>query len=173
MLIAAFDLSFSGLGFAFGEDILTAHSGVWKLPGADDANLNVSLAQAYSAINACCRANGIEGAVIETALMGIRRENKRGITTPTSKHGDRVLGYLQGTARAAAVNGGVKFISTPGPSTWRAAVFGNGFPENPKRTAVDYLKMLGIVVTDHNRAEALCMMQFGKGKFIAQARLAL
>ncbi len=166
MKILGLDLSFTKTGWAFGDDISKAHRGFWTTPGADDKNLNVSLAQIYSAVCGSVRANGIEGVVIEASMMGITRANKRGIVTPTSKHGDRVLGFLGGAARAAAVNGGAKYIATPGPSTWRAAVLGIGYPENPKAAAVSYCQMMGINVTDPDTAEALCLMQFGKGKFL-------
>lgn len=163
MKILGIDLA-SRSGWCFGTDIATAYYGLWDVPGLDDANINRSCGSIYSAVNTTCRANGIEGVVIEAALMGITRKNKRGIATPTSRHGDRVLGMIAGAARAGASNAGVKHMWFPGAPTWRKEVLGNGYPDKPKDAAIAFCAMMGKRITDHNVAEALCLMSYGHGK---------
>lgn len=160
MRILALDLALE-TGWAFGEDFASAQVGVWRHPGYGDSVIDRTLGSVYSAVHTCCRANNIEGVVIEAAMRGLKRKNKRGITTKTSAHGDRVLTMLNGAARAGAANAGVKLFRFPAPNTWRAAVYGDGFPKNPKAKAVDHCGLLGRSVPNHNSAEALCMLQWG------------
>lgn len=163
MNILALDLSLES-GWAFGDSIASAHVGTWKLPGFSDDKIDRTLGSIYSAVNTICRGNKIEGVVIEAALRGIHKKNKRGITTPTSAHGDRCLTLLNGAARAGAANAGVALFRFPAPNTWRAAVLGNGFPKDPKAAAVNYATMVGRNTPNHNAAEALCMLQWGLGE---------
>lgn len=151
-------------GWAFGDDIASAHVGTWKLPGYGDTVIDRTLGSIYSAVNTICRGNQIEGVIIEAALRGIQKKNSRGITTPTSAHGDRVLTMVNGAARAGAANAGVKIFLFPGPSTWRKAVLGHGFPDKPKEAAVTHCHRIGRKIANHNSAEALCMLQFGLGE---------
>ena len=162
MKLLALDIA-ADTGFAFGDDFKTAHCNVWKVGSYADDRIDATLGSIYSAVNTICRGNKIEGVVIEAALRGIKRQNKRGITTPTSSHGDRCLTMLHGAARAGAANAGVKTFWFPAPNTWRAAVLGNGFPKNPKAEALLYCERMGRSLTDHNAAEALCMLQFRLG----------
>lgn len=163
MKILALDLALT-TGFAFGYDLASAHCGIWRLPGYSDNNINRTLGSIYSAVNTICRANKIEAVVIEAALRGVKRTNKRGITTPTSAHGDRCLTMLNGAARAGAANAGVKIFYFPAPASWRKSVLGNGFPEKPKDAAIAYCRMSGRDIAEHDAAEAFCMLQFGLGK---------
>lgn len=162
-MLLALDLALN-TGWAFGDDLASAHAGAWKLPGFADHLIERSLGSIYSAVNSLCRANNIEGVIIEAALRNISKRNSRGVWTPTSAHGDRCLTLINGAARAGAANAGVKTVDFPGPSTWRAAVLGHGFPAKPKDEALKYCHRIGRTVADHNTAEALCMLQYGLGK---------
>src|SRR5579872_6141685 len=128
MRLLALDLALL-TGWAFGEDLASAHVGTWTLPGYADPVIDRSLGSIYSAVNTICRANKIGRVIIESALIGIKKKNARGITTPTSRHGDRCLTMLNGCARAGAANAGVTQIDVIAPNTWRAAVLGNGYPK--------------------------------------------
>lgn len=151
-------------GWAHGDNFASAHAGLWKLPGYGDRVINETLGRLYSAVNTVCRANKIEGLIVEAALRTIKKKNARGVWTPTSAHGDRCLTMLNGVAHAAAANAGVKVFKDPAPATWRAAVLGIGFPKDPKKEALQYCSRTGRTVADHNVAEALCMLQFGLGE---------
>ena len=159
MKILALDLALE-TGWAFGENIASAHCGIWALPGYSDDKIERTLGSIYSAVNTICRGNKIEGVVIEAALRTINKKNSRGITTPTSAHGDRCLTMLNGAARAGAANAGVTKFWHPAPSTWRKVVLGNGFPEKPKEEAVKFCARIGRAVENHNTAEALCMLDW-------------
>lgn len=164
MKIMALDIS-QKTGFSFGERHDRPHCGTIDLPGLDDKNLARSCGGLYSSVMAMVRANKIEGVVIEAPLIGISKKNKRGIYTPTSAHGDRVLTMLSGAAQAAISNGGAKFLGMPGPQTWRAAVLGNGRPTNPKSAALEYCRLvLKLNLDDHNAAEAACILQWAFGQ---------
>lgn len=152
-------------GWAVGDNLATARIGIWKLPGYSDDCIDRTLASIYSAVNGTCRENDVGYLILEAALRGVQRTNKRGITTPSSSHGDRCLTMLNGAARAGASNAGVKIIKVIGPSTWRARIFGNGYPTDPKGTAVAYMKRNGRDIADHNACEAGCMLQFGIDEF--------
>lgn len=164
MKILALDLALA-TGFAFGEKLETAHCGVWKLPGYSDDRINRTLASIYSAVHATCKANGVDTVIIEAALRTIKKKNKRDVWTKTSSHGDRCLTMLQGAARAGAANAGVKNFEFPAPNTWRASVLSNGYPKNPKSEAIEYVRRNGRNIAEHDAAEALCMLQYGVGKF--------
>lgn len=167
MKIMGLDIS-TNCGVAHGDSGGRPHCSTLKLPGLDDANLARSCGGLYSSVLALIRANGIQGVVIEAPLIGLTRKNKRGITTPTSAHGDRTLTMLSGAAQAAVSNAGAKILGMPAPTTWRKAVFGNGYPSDPKAAAIEYCRLVWkITLTDHNSAEALCLMSWG----MAQAKL--
>lgn len=159
MKILALDLALE-TGWAFGDKIADAHAGTWQLPGYADDRIERTMGSIYSAVNTICRGNQIEGVIIEAALRGVKRTNQRGITTPTSSHGDRCLTMLNGAARAGAANAGVTQFWNPAPNTWRKVVLGNGFPKNPKDEAVKFMARIGRVVANHNTAEALCMLDW-------------
>lgn len=115
----------------------------------------------YSAVLAVAKANGIGGVAIEAPLsLGGR-----------SAHTGRVLTMLSGAAQAAASNAGIGWMRLPGPSTWRAKVLGNGFPENPKRVALDYCKMMGRDIGEHDAAEAMCILQWALSQFTLLDRI--
>lgn len=158
MIGLALDLS-ANTGWALGDDVSRARAGVWRLGGYVDDRIDRTMAGLYSAVNSTCRENSIDTVIIETALRGLKRTNKRGITTPTSAHGDRCLTMLNGVARAAAMNGGARRIVHLAPNTWRASVLGNGYPKDPKGEAILYCSRVGNPQPDHNAAEALCMLQ--------------
>lgn len=163
MKLLALDLALN-TGWAFGDSLASAHVGVWRLPGYAEDKIDRTMGSIYSAVNTVCRGNKIEGVIIEAAMRGIQRQNKRGITTATSAHGDRCLTMLQGAARAGAANAGVRLFRFPAPNTWRAAVLGNGYPKNPKDLAVEYCRLSGRNIPEHDAAEAFCMLQFGLGE---------
>ena len=167
MICMGLDLS-EEVGWAFGDKAERPHFGTFTLPGFSDAKRARTMASVYSAVMAMVRANNVEGVAIEAPGIGIRRKNKRGITTPTSAHGTQVLTMLSGAAQAGAINGGAKFLWMPQSNEWRKAVLGNGYPEHPKSAAVEYCNLfLKCAVTNHNAAEGLCLMVFAHG----QARL--
>jgi hypothetical protein len=168
--ILALDLALE-TGWAFGDDIASAHAGVWLLPGYSDTNIDRTLGSIYSSVNTICRANQIGIVIIEAALRGLKRTNKRGITTASSAHGDRCLTMLNGAARAGAANAGVRTFDNPAPNTWRKAVLGNGFPKDPKAEAVEYCRRNGRTIPNHNAAEAVCILQYGIGKHGLMARI--
>lgn len=151
-------------GWAFGESTGRPFSGIWKLPGFSDLDRPRAMALIYSSVRSHVSANGIEGVVIEAPVVGIQRENKRGIKLPTSRHGELSLTMLSGAAQAGAINGGAKHIWMPFPNEWRKAVLGNGYPENPKAAALNYCRLTGCPVTEHDAAEAICLLQYGHGQ---------
>lgn len=162
MKALALDLALE-TGWAFGDSIASAHSGLWRLPGYSDDKIDATLGSIYSAVNTICRGNEITLLIIEAALRGVKKKNARDVWTPTSAHGDRCLTMLNAAARAGAANGGVRKVMVVAPCTWRKSVLGNGFPKNPKDKAMDYCRMIGRRPEEHNEAEALCMLQHALG----------
>jgi hypothetical protein len=151
-------------GWAFGPKTGTPHAGVWRLPGFDEQHSAQSFGSAYAAVRCVVAANKIEGVIIEPPMIGISKKNKRGIITPTSHHGDRMLTMLSGAIQAGAINGGAKWVKLPPPNTWRAAVLGNGYPKDPKAAALEYCRLMKWCIEDHNAAEAACMLVWGHGQ---------
>ena len=167
MKILGLDLA-GRCGYGHGERAGPFQFGAFDLPGFDDLNRAKSYAGAYSIVQALVRENDIEAVVIEAPLMTVTRKNKRGISTPTSSHGTRVLTMLSGAAQAAAFSGGARRFWMPEPSQWRKQVLGAGYPDDPKVAALRYCRLvLKLDVADHNSAEGLCLMAYGHG----QARL--
>ena len=100
--------------------------------------------------------------------MTVTRKNKRGISTPASSHGTRVLTMLSGAAQAGAYSGGARRFWMPQPHEWRKSVYGAGFPEDPKQRARDYCRQVyQLVIESGDAAEAAAMLSYGFG----QARL--
>jgi Holliday junction resolvasome RuvABC endonuclease subunit len=161
--ILALDLAVT-TGWAFGDNLASAHVGTWRLPGYADERIQQTLGSIYSAVNTICRGNMIEAVIIEAALRTIKKKNSRDVWTPTSAHGDRCLTMLNGAARAGAANAGVKQFEFPAPNTWRAAVYGEGYPKNPKAHALEYCRRNGRDIKEHDAAEALAILQYGIGK---------
>jgi hypothetical protein len=167
MKCAGFDLARHS-GYALGERTGAPVYGAFELPGFDEGNLARSLGSLYTNVRGLIAANGVEGVAIEAPQTNIRRTNARGITTPTSKHGTTILTMLSGVARAAAFNAGAKHIWLVDPSVWRKAVYGNGYPDNPKAAAISYCRQVYKVhLTDDNIAEGLALLSYAHG----QARL--
>ncbi len=162
MRLLALDLALN-TGWAWGENLARAYAGVWRLPGYSERDLPRTLGGIYSAVLTVCRSNEIEAVQIEAALRGVKRTNKRGITTPTSAWGDRCLTMLNGAAQAAVANSGAKLLKPVGPSTWRKSVLGEAFPANPKEAAVRYCALQGREIPDHDAAEAFCILQHALG----------
>lgn len=163
MRLLALDLALK-TGWAWGDNLSQAHAGTWTLPGYSDDKIDRTLGGIYSAVFHVVRANQIEGALIEAALRTIKKQNNRGIWTPTSAHGDRCLTMLNGAARAAVSNAGAKILECPAPNTWRASVLGIAYPKEPKAAAIEYCRRNGLGITDHDAAEAACILQHGLGK---------
>lgn len=165
MKILALDLA-SVSGWAFGEKTGRPLAGEWRLPGFDGMNAPHSYASIYTSVKCVVAPNKIDMVVVEAALIGIKRKNKRGILVPTSAHGDRTLTKLSGAAQAGAIAGGAKIIMEVQPNEWRAAVLGNGYPKDPKAAAEEYCRLVGWPVPrgQHNAAEALCIFQWGLGQ---------
>lgn len=155
-------------GFAHSDNHAKPTWGSFELPGFDDLSLQKTMGSIYAAVISLVRENEIEGVVLEAPLTGVYRKNSRGISTPTSTHGTRVLTMLSGAAQAGAYNGGAKTFWIPEPHHWRKQVLGIGFPENPKASARRYCQMVfQIDVHDDDAAEAVCLLSFGH----AQAKL--
>lgn len=135
-------------GFAFGDGKTLPHASIWQLPGFADADCDRSFGNIYSAVRGIVTENRIEGLMIESPL---RLDGK-------SAHTERMLTMLSGAARAGAHNGGVKWIKSVAPTSWRKAVLGNGFPKNPKQAALEYCRLRGWRIDDHNAGEAACIL---------------
>lgn len=153
------------MGWGFGDRAGPFRSGSFQLPSFTDLYRPRAFAMVYCAIQSLVRDNKIEGVVIEAPLQTVSRKNKRGISTPTSAHGVSVLTMLSGAVQAGAFSGGARHFWFPEPSTWRKAVLGAAFPENPKAAAVRYCEMvLKTAVQGHDAAEGLALMQYGHGQ---------
>ncbi len=124
-----------------------------------------ALGSLYGGILALVRENNIEVGAIENPMPNIRRQNSRGIITDSSHRSRDVLLMMFGVALAAMRNGGCKTIYRIDPATWRKAVLGNGYPQDPKRAAVDYCRLVfKCDVPNHNAAEAVCIWQWALGQ---------
>lgn len=152
-------------GWALGTKTERPLSGVWKLPGMkDDTERAHTLFSLFSSVKCMVQAHGITGVAIEAPLLGMKRKNRRGVSTPVSAHGTMVLTQLNAVACAGAIAGGAKWIRTVYPNEWRRAVLGNGYPKNPKDAALRYCELMKWGVTEHDAAEACCIFQWGLGQ---------
>lgn len=124
----------------------------WDLPPLDAENLPRACAGLHAAITGICRQYAVSATGIEAPLRGIKRRNKRGVLTPVSFHGERVLTMLSGAAQAAASPFGPVFLVEP-PS-WRKSFLGAGFVEDADEACVRSWQRLGSGVTDRDAAEA-------------------
>jgi hypothetical protein len=158
-------------GWAFGERTGRPLSGTWKLKGFSDQERPRSLASIAGNVRAFVKANGVDVVVMESALMGIQRKRKDGSWVQTSSHGDRSLVMLSGAAQGAAIEGGAKKVLLVAPQSWRKALFGDGRVANPKAHALRYCAMQGWTITDHNAAEAACILVWGHSQFLQEKLL--
>lgn len=135
-------------GWAVGRKGTFPLAGVWDTRGFSDRERAKTSASVYSAVFQLVRENKAEIVGIEAPLSLQGR----------SAHTQRSLTMLSGAAQAGAINGGAKIVLLVAPQTWREAVLGNGYPRNPKQAALDYCKMFKWGITDHNAADAACVL---------------
>lgn len=160
-------------GWAFGEAKARPYAGVWEGPGFAADKIGQSMASISSSVKAVVQANNVKVFTVEAPLRGITKKNQRGIWTPTSSHGERVLTMYVGAAIAGGVNGGARYVEGPGPQTWRKAVIGVARPEKPKDAAINYCNkiMRWGLIEDDNACEAACILQWLHGVVLQEERL--
>lgn len=154
MIAGGLDISDKGTGYAFGARNSVPTAGVFQLMGLNDRDRPRSCASLYSAVNHLVRENGIQFMGIEAPLM----------LKGKSAHTERSLTMLSGAAQAGAANGGAKVLPLVGASTWRKAVLGQGFPDDPKAMMLRYCRMLSWPIDDEDAAEAAGIWQWACGQ---------
>ncbi len=168
MICAAFDIALR-TGWAIGErgkpPMLCSFV---DLPGFSVRDLPRSLGSMQTIVTMLVRHHDVKVVGIEAALRGVHKKNKRGFASPVSAHGERVLTMLSGVTIGAAHNAGARVLEPVAPATWRKAVLGNGYPDNPKKAALDYCALMKWNITDHNVAEAACILQWTLGQMVGR-----
>lgn len=152
MRVLALDIA-TMTGWAWGDDRSTPVFGTWKLPGLDEKSRAKSLGGLYAAVLSTVRDNAIKHVAIEHPGQG-----------RNSSHTQLSLTLLVGAAQAAAFNAGAQIMKMPQPQSWRKQVLGKGILKNAKLAALDYCRLHGWQVVDHNAAEALCIWQWAHGQ---------
>lgn len=159
MNVLALDIA-TVTGWAWGGERSKPIAGIWRLPGLDDKNRARSMGGIYSSVMVTVRENKIDGVCIEHPGAG-----------RNSAHTQLSLTMLIGAAQAGAVNAGATILAMPHPNSWRKQVLGKGNPKNPKLAAMDYCRLHGWQVEDHNAAEAICIWQWAHGQTSLLSRI--
>jgi len=128
--------------------------GMLDLPGFDDARRPRAFGNVCSAVQWVVRSNAIELVILEASILGMKKNS--------NPHKESSAHMLSGAIQAGASNGGAKTVELWPANSWRKEVFGEGFPNNPKRRALDYVKLaFGWDITDDNVAESGCLWHLG------------
>lgn len=154
LVVGGLDIARS-CGYAAGPDSAPAPDqvGVWRLPAFDDETFPRACGGLYAAVNQLVKVRGITYMAIEAALMIDRK----------SAHTERCLMKLNGAAIAGAANAGAT-VGIVAPDTWRKAFLGHGYPPDPKDACIKMWKSLGVIIDQHDAAEAGGVWFWGVGQ---------